>query len=132
MKKRILIVLSALLISMIFAAGLVEVWIRMTWNPLRGSPGLFVADPVRVERLGRSYRGWFAGAPVSTNRLGFRDLREYDLAKKPNTYRILVLGDSVTFGHGSVYEHTYPFLLEERLKDRKSTRLNSSHPSISY
>src|SRR5439155_5599961 len=34
----------------------------------------------------------------------------------PNTFRILVLGDSVTFGHGSVYEHTYPYLLEQRLK----------------
>ena len=49
-------------------------------------------------------------------RLELRDTREYDLAKRPNTFRILVLGDSVTFGHGSVSEHTYPFLLEQRLK----------------
>ena len=27
-----------------------------------------------------------------------------------------MLGDSVTFGHGSVYEHAYPFLVEQRLK----------------
>src|SRR5262249_45066251 len=27
-----------------------------------------------------------------------------------------VLGDSVTFGHGSVYEHTYPYLTEQMLR----------------
>jgi hypothetical protein len=54
--------------------------------------------------------------PVHINSLELRDPREYDLAKKPNTVRILVLGDSVTFGHGSVYEHTYPYLIEQRLK----------------
>jgi hypothetical protein len=27
-----------------------------------------------------------------------------------------MLGDSVTFGHGSVWEHTYPYLLERRLQ----------------
>ena len=54
--------------------------------------------------------------PVHINSLELRDPREYELHKRPNTFRILVLGDSVTFGHGSVYEHTYPYLLEQRLK----------------
>ena len=59
--------------------------------------------------------GWFAGVPVHINRLELRDPREYDLAKKPNTFRILVLGDSVTFGHGSVRTHlSVP--AEQRLK----------------
>src|SRR5262249_18451953 len=47
---------------------------------------------------------------------GLRDSREYDLKKAPGTFRILVLGDSVTFGHGSVYDHTYPLLVEQRLR----------------
>ena len=63
-----------------------------------------------------SYDGWFAGVPVRINNLGFRDPREYPLEKPPGTFRILVLGDSVTFGHGSLYETTYPYLLEQRLK----------------
>ena len=54
--------------------------------------------------------------PVHINSLGFRDDREYALEKGPSTFRILVLGDSVTFGHGSVAEHTYPFLFEQKLK----------------
>ena len=71
---------------------------------------------MRGQRLAANYDGWFAGVPVHVNSLELRDPREYDLKKRPNTFRILALGDSVTFGHGSVYEHTYPFLVENRLK----------------
>jgi len=53
---------------------------------------------------------------VEINSRGLRDPREYSLEKPRGTFRILVLGDSVTFGHGSVYEHTYPYLVEQRLK----------------
>ena len=63
---------------------------------------------MRGQRLAPNYDGWFAGVPVHINGLGFRDARDYALEKGPNTFRILVLGDSVTFGHGSVDEHTYP------------------------
>jgi len=71
---------------------------------------------VRRQRLAPNYRGWFAGVRVETNSLGLRDSREYRLEKPRGTFRILVLGDSVTFGHGSVYEHTYPYLAEQLLK----------------
>ena len=94
----------------------VEGWARVSWDPKKGRPGFFLSDPERVERLAPNYDGWFAGVPVHINSLGFRDSREYALPKAPNTFRIIVLGDSVTFGHGSVYEHTYPRLLEQRLK----------------
>jgi hypothetical protein len=107
---------------MALAAALIgiEIWVRATWAPTRGQPGLFEADPIRAERLAPGYDGWFAGVPVRTNALGFRDSREYALAKTPGTVRIVVLGDSVTFGHGSVYEHTYPFLVEQRLRQWRS------------
>ena len=60
--------------------------------------------------------------PAHVNALGFRDNRDYDVAKPPGTFRILVLGDSVTFGHGTLFETTYPYLLEQRLKSwRPST-----------
>jgi hypothetical protein len=100
-----------------FAAALVvEVWVRRSWDARKGEPGFFLSDAVRGQRLAAGYDGWFAGVPVHINSLELRDPREYDLAKKPNTFRILFLGDSVTFGHGSVYEHTYPYLIEQRLK----------------
>jgi hypothetical protein len=106
----------AFAIALGIAAAAVEVWVRATWEPRKGRPGFFLADPVRGQRLAPTYDGWFAGVPVHINRLGLRDKREYDVAKRANTFRILVLGDSVTFGHGSVVEHTYPYLLEQHLK----------------
>lgn len=94
----------------------IEIWVRVSWDARRGKPGFYLSDPVRGQRLGKNYDGWFAGVPIHINRLGLRDAREYDLAKTARTFRILVLGDSVTFGHGSLYETTYPRLLEQRLR----------------
>jgi GDSL-like Lipase/Acylhydrolase family len=106
---------ATLVAALLFAAG-VEVWTRRHWNPAKGTPGFFLSDAARGQRLAPGYADWFAGVPVKINSLGFRDPREYALAKGPRTFRVLVLGDSVTFGHGSVYEHTYPFLVEQRLR----------------
>ena len=114
--RRLLVVSlpAGIVAVLLFACG-VEAWVRASWDPRKGTPGFFLSDAARGQRLAAGYDGWFAGVPVHINSLELRDRREYDLAKKPNTYRILVLGDSVTFGHGSVAEHTYPSLLEQRL-----------------
>ena len=103
-------------IALLVAAAVAEVWVRATVDPKRGTLGFFVPDAARRQRLAANYTGWFAGVPVHINSLELRDNREYALEKKPKTFRILVLGDSVTFGHGSVYEHTYPYLLEQQLR----------------
>ena len=113
-RKLLTITLPAIAVSGLVVAAGVEAWVRVTWDPHRGRPGFFLSDATRGQRLAAGYDGWFAGVPVHINNLELRDTREYDLAKKPNTFRILVLGDSVTFGHGSV--HAYPELLEARLK----------------
>ena len=113
------------LFTVAIAAGLagivsliaIEIWVRSAWDQSRGRPGFFVSDPVRGQRLAANYDGWFAGVPAHTNSLAFRDTREYSLAKSPGTFRILVLGDSVTFGHGALYETSYPYLLEQRLRE---------------
>jgi len=118
--KRIVTSLSATLLSLVVLAVAIEIWTRATWNEHKGTPGFFLSDPARIQRLSPGYRGWFGGVPVTINRLGLRDDREYVLDKSPRTFRILVLGDSVTFGDGSVNEHTYPFLLEQKLKAWRS------------
>lgn len=114
--KLITITLPAVAIVSVALVLATEAWVRATFDPRGGTPGLYVADPARGMRLAPNYTGWFAGVPVQTNSLGLRDNREYALAKSPKTFRILVLGDSVTFGHGSVAEHTYPRLLEGLLR----------------
>ena len=102
-------------IALIVAVAAVELWVRMSWDDKRGRPGFYLSDPVLGQRLAPDYEGWFAGVPVRINSLGFRDTRDYPLEKSPTTFRILVLGDSVTFGHGALSETTYPFLLEQNL-----------------
>lgn len=116
LRKLLTITLPVLLLTVLALGAGAEAWVRWRWDPLKGSPGFFESDAMRRQRLAPNYTGWFAGVPVHINSLGFRDDREYPVAKGPSTFRILVLGDSVTFGHGSVAEHTYPFLLDQKLK----------------
>lgn len=110
------ITIPVTVISVLVLAALVEVAVRVTWDEKKGRPGFFIRSDTRLEMLSPNYAGWYEGVPVRINNLGFRDPRDYELAKKPNTFRILVLGDSVTFGHGSIYESTWPYLLEMRLQ----------------
>jgi lysophospholipase L1-like esterase len=63
------------------------------------------------------------GARVQTNELGFRDNRPRVAAKQPGEFRIVVLGDSFTFGPGVEYEHLYTSLLRSRLA--------RAHPEVS-
>ncbi len=114
--KLAVLAVPACAIAALVSLMVVEAWVRWRWDDRRGTPGFYVSDPVRGQRLRPGYDGWFAGVPVRINTLGFRDTREYAIEKAPGTFRILVLGDSVTFGHGTLNETTYPFLLEQRLK----------------
>ena len=114
--KLLTITLPVAALTTLVLIATTEAWVRATHDARDGAPGLFAPDPARRIRLTPNYTGWFAGVPVHVNSLGLRDDREYPLEKRPNTFRILVLGDSVTFGHGSVEAHTYPRLLEDRLR----------------
>lgn len=60
------------------------------------------------------------GVSVRTNSLGLRD-REFSRQKPTGVHRILVLGDSMTFGWGAKEEDTYPKVLE-RLLNRNGRR----------
>ena len=115
-RKFLAISVPASLLTVVIVVTGVEVWVRANWDERRGAPGFFLSDASRGQRLAAGYDGWFAGVRVRINSLGFRDHREYSTEKPPGTFRILVIGDSVTFGHGATFETTYPFLLEQRLK----------------
>src|ERR1041385_2285125 len=56
------------------------------------------------------------GYPVVKNHFGFRE-REFKTPKPPNTFRIMVLGDSLTWGVGIAPEQRYTYLLERQLRD---------------
>jgi hypothetical protein len=107
---------AATLVASALAMIVIELWVRWQWDETKGRPGFFLTDATRGQRLAANYDGWFAGVPVRTNSLGFRDRRDYSLDKPPGVFRILVLGDSVTFGHGTLDDTTYPYLLEQELR----------------
>src|ERR1700739_4005850 len=54
------------------------------------------------------------GVPVSINSEGLRD-REFSVDKPPGVYRIMMLGDSTTFGWGVKQEDTAAKFLERKL-----------------
>lgn len=56
----------------------------------------------------------FTGVDMSINAYGMRD-KAYSLQKPNNTFRIAVLGDSITQGNGIEYHETYATRLEEML-----------------
>lgn len=72
--------------------------------------------PKNYSCLMRDYNGVF-NIRAQFNSLGYRG-KEFLLNKPPNTTRILVLGDSFTFGIGVSDEETYPYQLEKILKEK--------------
>lgn len=67
-----------------------------------------------VEFIPNSANDSYVGVPVRINALGLRD-REVAVPKPPGVFRVLAVGDSVTFGFGVRLEDTYAKRLEARL-----------------
>ena len=66
------------------------------------------------------YKGFFDKndcVPTTLNLLGFRGPL-FEFERKEETYRIVFLGDSFTFGEGVFFEKTYPKRLENLLSTR--------------
>lgn len=61
------------------------------------------------------------GVPFTTNEYGFRD--RPTLPSSPNMFRILCLGDSVTYGTGVSNQETFPNQLEAMLQQRSGSSM---------
>ena len=64
-------------------------------------------------------QAFLMGVDVKINSHGLRDY-EYPLTKPPGTYRIIMLGDSTTFGWGVRLEDTAAKILERKLNEARS------------
>jgi lysophospholipase L1-like esterase len=73
-----------------------------------------VANPQLSFAHAANRSAFLMGVPVSINSDGLRD-REYTVAKPPGVYRIMMLGDSTTFGWGVRHEDTAAKFLERKL-----------------
>jgi lysophospholipase L1-like esterase len=82
-------------------------------------------------RAGAHWKTSVGDHPVSINSYGLRDREVGD--PEPGTFRILVLGDSVTFGHGVAIDDAFVRQLEARLagRDRRIEVLNAGIPGWS-
>ncbi len=75
-------------------------------------------------------------APVRINNLGLRDARDYPAVKPADCFRVLGLGDSMTFGKGVAEEETFLGTLETKLGMRFPNRcievLNAGQPNTNF
>lgn len=98
------------------AFGGMEAWLRATIGPLReGTLFEYTLENKRYKVMKPHADMRVYGAPVHTNDLGFRDSQATIPARRAGEFRIVVLGDSFTFGTGVEYERIFTRQLQARL-----------------
>lgn len=94
----------------------VEAYLRHTVPVTReGTLFEYTLDSKRYKVMKRGADTRVYGKQVRTNDLGFRDNRAALPAKRPGEFRVIVLGDSFTFGPGVDFEALYTSVLQEKL-----------------
>ncbi len=116
MVKRLCQNLVLIIVSTALFLSIGEGLARLRYTPeLEDKTGLFEYDHDKIYTLRKNItNGHFVGKKVTTNSLGYRD-REFSITKPPHGFRVLAIGDSVTFGHGVLAEEAWPKVLERRL-----------------
>jgi lysophospholipase L1-like esterase len=109
------LVLFAMVVAAVATPCLIAEAVLRLVGPPPDTPGLFMMTTSGIDYIGRpGARGLVSGAEVAFNRFGLRD-REYAAQKRSGTIRILILGDSMTFGVGVPEPRTYPRVAETLL-----------------
>jgi hypothetical protein len=100
--------------------GLTLLVLELGVRALYGAPPHWRTPQVKHEVTPYGYKpvphqaAWSGGAPVQTNVFGFRG-PEWAVPKPPGTLRVMVLGDSLSFGNLVPYEDTYAARLQHAL-----------------
>ena len=103
-----------------------DTWDDLAWRRIwvthhqAGRPMYFSFDTFDTKlgyrtRANIRNRRVFDNKVLNTNADGFRGLREFSLLKDPTKTRILLLGDSFTFGEGVSDDETYADVLQRAL-----------------
>ena len=110
----------ALSIALLFSFLSTEIAVRLLWHETaHGYPiDLYIPDKNLGYKYKPNYHGFFLGTdfydiPININSKGLRD-KEYDYEKN-NKYRVLMIGDSVTFGSGVRENDTFENRIEQNL-----------------
>ncbi|MBX7151364.1 hypothetical protein K1X84_06975 [bacterium] len=99
--------------SIFFILLIMEIILRMIGY---GNVETYLPDQNLIWRLKPNQKTFtkFGNKPVYINSAGLRD-REFEKPKPSGTFRILVLGNSCTYGWGVSQEDTYSKVLEKKL-----------------
>lgn len=131
--KNYLFRLIAVVLGLCVAFGLAEIGVRAVC-PQETGPPRFAFDPVLGEipvpnQKGRQTHPGAYDFTYSNNSLGFRGSREYR-TKQPGEFRILLLGDSFTYGMGVNDDQTFASHLEQSLRrhNLNAEVINSGNP----
>jgi len=118
--RSLLINVSLFLFSLLLVCALAEIALRMVnFNPFgeffsNDGRAIFIRpskNPQRIYEATPGARGYGWETDIGINSHGFRG-REYSLQKPAGTFRIVVMGDSITFGNRLAPEENYPAVLE--------------------
>ncbi len=117
MLRNVLLVGVSLLVGLAICEGL----LRRFSAPRLPSSDLYELDPDTGKRMRAGWQGHEFGVEVRISSLSLRN-PETTYAKPPGRYRILVLGDSWTFGFRVAEPDSYPRQLERVLNERARDR----------
>lgn len=121
MKKIFFILITIVLVFIVFAI-LAEIGLRIFWNgkPAPSSPGLknlFYPEPTEEIGFVLKPNHYFnlKKYKFRTNRLGFRIADNIAFEKNEDVFRVVVLGDSIVFGYGTIEAFTISSRIEQYL-----------------
>lgn len=109
-------ILLSIISILVFFCG-AELLARLQYTPQKYEHSkTFIYDKEKVFGLKKNHTGNYKESEYTTNSFGYRG-KEISVKKPRNTKRILMVGDSVTFGDGVSNEETFSYLLEQSLNE---------------
>ncbi len=114
------------LVSIFVTLGLFEISLRVFAPQDLIVPMPAMADSELIYRLPANTKSYLKGTSVrwfhlETNSLGLRD-GEHDLQKAPGTFRVLLLGDSMSMAEGVELPETYIKQFEKKANEQALTK----------
>jgi len=143
--KKITIMFFLFSVSLILSLVISELILRRIYkkknikSPWQTTSRYLIDDKLIYTLRPNNYSEWKTTEFIekaTTNNYGFRNTYDISYDKPSTTYRIIVTGDSFTFGHGLEDQNTYPAKLENLLnqngKDGKKFEvINAGVPGYS-
>jgi len=120
------------LISLLLPLSILELSLKplVSHSHIVKTTTIFIPDKELEWKLRPNSEGMWGGIKVKINSKGLRG-PEVDYAKHDGEYRILYLGDSVTFGYKLAdYKRTFPYLIEKILEENKKENIQTINAGV--